>query len=621
MATKKLTMAQALVEFLINQYIVVDGVESKFVHGVLAIFGHGNAVGLGQALEEYQDQIKCIAGKNEQEIAHVGVGYAKQSRRRAIFACTASMGPGSLNMVTAAGTASVNRIPILFLPSEGFSDRQPDPALQQMEHDQDATLTANDAFKAVSKYFDRIERPVQLMTAMLNAMRTLTDPAKTGAVTICIPQDVQGEPYDYPEEFLQKRCWYVDRAEPGKDVIKRAVAAIQAGKKPVIVSGGGTRYSDAGDELVAFANEFQIPITETQAGKGEVLSDVDLNLGASGICGTLSANLICKKADIILAVGTKLNDFVTNSKAGYSKDAQIVSINTNRMDAFKLEAVSIVADAREGIKALGDALRKVGYKADWGTELSEAKQAWADIRQSLAKLEAKNGENLNQTRVLMELNPLLKHDNVVVSSGSLPSDLERIWEVNHKGGYHAEYGFSCMSYEISGALGVKMFDPSRDVYTFIGDGAFMMGHSDLYTSIQERTKINVLLFNNSGHQCIHNLQKWQGMDKMGFATEFRYREASGKLDGNLIDVKYAELARAYGANSWRVTTIAELHEAIALSRQSEVSTLIEIMVEPGTMTEGYEHYWRVGTAEVAKKDSVVKACKEMKAGLEYARWY
>lgn len=600
-------MAQALVKFLSNQYISVDGKESRFVQGVMGIFGHGNVVGLGQALEQYQDEMPYTQGKNEQEIAHVCVAFAKQKKRHAIYACTASIGPGSLNMVTAAGTASVNRIPILLLPSDAYADRQPDPVLQQLERDSDYSVTVNDAFKAVSRYWDRIQRPEQLMNAALNALRVLTDPEKTGAVTLCLPQDVQGEAYDYPKAFFEKRVWYSDRKPASEDAVKRAADLIRKFRKPMIISGGGVRYSDAGIELEKFAEKYGIPIAETQAGKGEIAPNNTFYAGCAGICGTSCANILAKEADLIIAVGTKLNDFVTNSKAGYLNAGGFVSINVSRMDALKFDAVSIVSDAKMGVKALTDALD--GYHSDYTNEIAEMKASWNKELTRLSEIEEENG--LSQTRVLMELQKLLSPEDTIVSaSGSLPSDLERVWKVRRPGSYHLEYGFSCMGYEVSGALGVKLAEPEREVYAFVGDGGFLMGHSDLLTSIQEGKKINVLLFNNSGHQCIHNLQRSQGMGTFG--TEFRFREESTKgLTGGYVPVDYPAIAKAYGANAWRVKSLEELKDAFAKSRASKVSTLIEIDVLPGTMTGGYENFWRVGTAAVAEKESVREAYEKL----------
>lgn len=615
--TVRLTMAQALVKFLTKQYISVDGEKSRFVHGVAGIFGHGNVVGIGQALEQYKDEINFMAGKNEQEIAHVCTAYAKQNRRRAIYACTASIGPGSLNLVTAAGTATVNRIPLLLFPGDIFADRQPDPVLQQVENETDYTISVNDAFKPVCRYWDRILRPEQLIIAMLNAMRTLTDPSRTGAVAICLPQDVQGEAYDYPVEFFNERVWYLDRTPACEDAITRAATIIKASKKPVFVSGGGVRYSDAGEALHDLSAACGIPVCETQAGKGEIDCNYALYLGCVGICGTLCANLITREADVVIAVGTKLNDFVTNSKYGFQDSVKVVGINLSSLDAMKLDGMGVVADARAGLEALAQSL--TGYKAQWGEQVGEAKQRWDNERARMSSIELADG--FSQTRALLELNRILnEEENIVAASGSLPSDLERVWNSKRRGQYHLEYGFSCMAYEISGALGVKFAEPQREVYAFIGDGGFLMGHSDLVTSLQERQKINVLLFNNNGHQCIHNLQLSQGSDTFG--TEFRYREEqTGELSGEYLPIDFCRVAEGYGAKAYRVHNAIELEDAIKDARKQNISTLIEIMVLPGSMTDGYANFWRVGTAEVSVKPDIQKAYEKLNEVVKTLRTY
>ncbi len=618
--TVKLTMAQALVQFLKNQYLNCEGEETPFVHGFMGIFGHGNVVGLGQALEQYKDQVTFIQGKNEQDIAHACMAYGKQKRRRAIYACTASIGPGSLNLVTAAGTATVNKIPLLLLPSDTFADRQPDPVLQQVEVETDYTVSVNDAFKPVSKYWDRISRPEQLMTACLNAMRVLTDPERTGAVTLCLPQDVQGEVYDYPVDFVAKRVWYLDRMPPAMDAVQRAAALIAGKKKPFIISGGGVRYSDAGEAVAAFSKRFGIPVGETQAGKGEITADHPYYTGCAGICGTLSANRLMKEADVIIAVGTKLNDFVTHSKGGFQHNqVPLVSINVSRMDGMKLDALTITADAREGIDALSKALEHEGYQTDFRDETSKAQEAWNTELERLKQIDP--AEGLSQTRVLMELNQLFLPSDIVVSaSGSLPSDLERIWTVKKPGTYHLEYGFSCMGYETAGAFGVKLAEPEAEVYAFVGDGAFLMAHSNVVTSLQERKKINVLLFNNSGHQCIRQLQNGKGIDTYG--TEFRFREPGEPgWSGDCLPIDFTKVAEGYGAKSYRVNNLTQLKEALEQSRLDRVSTLIQIDVLPGTMTEGYENFWRVGTAGSAQKDAVKEAHEEMMSAVKGLRKY
>lgn len=613
----RLTVAQALLKFLNNQYINVDGKEIKFVEGVMGIFGHGNVVGLGEALAQYKDEILYIQGKNEQDIANVCIAFAKQNRRQKIYACTSSIGPGALNMVTAAGTATVNRIPLLLLPGDSYADRQPDPVLQQVECERDYTVSANDAFKPVSKYWDRISRPEMLMSACLNAMRVLTDPAQTGAVTLCLPQDVQGESYEYPVEFIEKRVWYLDRNNAADSAIERAVELLKGKKRPLIIAGGGVRYSEAGEDVLAFAKEFNIPFSETQAGKGEVSFDEKYNLGCVGVCGTLCSNLIAKDADVIIAVGTKLNDFVTSSKAAFKNDTPIVAINTNIMDSLKMDSISILADAKAGINKLGEALRRVGYKATYNGEIEEAKEKWEAELEKIRT--ADDSKGMHQGKVLLELNRLFKDTDVVVAAaGSLPSDLERLWQPKSAGSYHLEYGFSCMGYEISGTLGAKIANPEREVYAFVGDGSFLMAHSDLVTSLQENVKINILLFNNWGHQCIHNLQRNQGVGSFG--TEFRYRDkTTGGLTGEYTNVDFAGVAKAYGANSWKVTTMEELRVALEESRKSEKSTLIEMMVLPGTMTDGYEAFWRVGLASTSTIETVNECYKVLQDKVDTLR--
>ena len=610
METMRLTTAQALLEFLDNQYIEVDGVESKFVKGVMGIFGHGNVVGLGQALDQYKDRIKYYAGKNEQEIAHVAVAYAKQKRRKQIFACTASIGPGSLNMVTAAGTATVNRIPILLLPSEAYADRQPDPVLQQVEQSYDPSITANDAFRSVSKYWDRIQRPEQLMQSAINAIRVLTDPAETGAVTLCLPQDVQGEAYDFPVSFFKKRVHRIRRTAIDAFDLEQVTELIKGKKKPLVICGGGVRYSDAEKELLAFCEAFNIPFAETQAGKGIIPWTNPLNLGGGGVCGTLAANRLAKEADVIIAVGTRLNDFVTSSKFAYQNpDVELVTINVNSCDAYKMEATSVIADAKAALEALQTSLTEANYASTYTTEIAQAKADW-DIE--LDKMDnATREDGFCQTAALGIINRTIDPKSVIVSaSGSLPSDLERVWRPTEPDTYHLEYGFSCMGYEVSGALGTKLAAPEVESYCFVGDGGFLMGHSDLFTSLQEDEKINVLLFDNNGHQCIHNLQRSQGIHTFG--TEFRYRNDEGTaLLGKYTSIDFAKIAEGYGAVAYKATNEAELIAALEDAKKQTRSTLIEIKVLPGTMTDGFEHFWRVGTAQVATDPKVEAAAKSV----------
>ena len=644
MKTIRLTMAQALVKFLDNQYVEFDGVQHKFVKGIFTVFGHGNVLGLGQALEQDPGELVVHQARNEQGMSHVAAGYAKQKLRKQIYACTSSVGPGAANMVTAAATATANRIPVLFLPGDTYASRQPDPVLQQIEHFHDISISTNDAFKAVSKYWDRINRPEQLMSAMLNAMRVLTDPADTGAVTIALPQDVQAETYDYPVEFFKKRVHRIERRPPTKEMINDAVNLIRTKKKPILICGGGVRYSEASETFRAFAEKYNIPFGETQAGKSAIPWDHELNLGGIGATGNLAANMIAREADLVIGVGTRYTDFTTSSKWLFqNENVEFVNINVAEFDAYKLDAVKVVADAKVALEALMQELDKVGYKSAYTNEIKEAKDKWAEELKRLDTLQytgkgfkpeiaghidhvleefgEATGSYLTQTRVLGILNEILDNDAIVVgSSGSLPGDMQRVWRAKAPETYHMEYGYSCMGYEINAALGAKLACPDKEVYAMVGDGSYMMLHSELPTSIQERKKINVVVFDNMSFGCINNLQMGHGMGSFG--TEFRYRNPeTGKLDGDLIYIDFAKNAEGYGCKTYTVRTEEELRAAVEDAKKQTVSTLIDIKVLPKTMTHDYESWWRVGSAEVAEKESVLSATRRVKKELEKARKY
>jgi len=644
MKTVRLTTAQALVKFLDNQYIEFDGKEQKFVKGIFALFGHGNVLGIGQALEECDVDLILHQGKNEQGMAHAAMGFAKQKNRKQIYACTSSIGPGAANMVTAAATATANNIPILILPGDVYATRQPDPVLQQIEHPHDLTITTNDAFRAVSRYWDRINRPEQLMTAMINAMRVLTDPANTGAVTICLPQDVQGESYDYPEYFFRKRVHRIERRPPTEEAIKEAVELILNSKKPLLICGGGVKYSEASDSFISFAEEFNIPFGETQAGKSAVEWDHPLNLGGIGVTGNLAANLIAKDADLVIGVGTRYTDFTTGSKYLFqNENVKFISINVSEFHAYKLDSLPVVADAKVALDELRKALKEKNYKSAYTDEIKEAKEKWnkelerlftieytgkgfkpeiaGHIDHVLEEFHEDTGSVLTQTRVLGELDKLLPDDAIVVgASGSLPGDLQRVWRPKVRNTYHMEYGYSCMGYEIAAAFGAKLACPDKEVYAMVGDGSFLMLHSEMVTSIQEKKKINIVLFDNISFGCINNLQMSNGMGSLG--TEFRYRnEETNKLDGKLMKIDYAKIAEGYGAKAYRVTTVDELREAIEDAKKQDVTTLIDIKVLPKTMTDGYESWWRVGVASHSDKESIRKAYMDMEEHIKRARKY
>lgn len=644
MQTVRMTTAQALVKFLNQQYVEFDGEQQKLIKGIFTIFGHGNVVGLGQALEEDAGELEVYQGRNEQGMANAAMAFAKQKHRKQIMACTSSVGPGSANMITSAATASANNIPVLLLPGDVFATRQPDPVLQQIEQTHDLSISTNDAFRAVSKYWDRINRPEQLMTAMIQAMRVLTNPADTGAVTICLPQDVQGEAWDFPSYFFQKRVHRIERRLPTKASLADAVEMIKKKKKPIMICGGGVRYAEAAEELKQFAEAFRIPFGETQAGKSAIESSHSYNLGGIGVTGNLAANTIAKEADLVIGIGTRFTDFTTASKQLFqNEEVEFLNINISEFHANKLDALKMIADAKEALLALIDELQAIDYRSSYTVEIANAKEAWETELARLhnirftgqdftPEVEGHFDENLNeyvdalgtqltQTAVIGQMNTLLDEDAVIVgAAGSLPGDLQRMWESRKPNTYHMEYGYSCMGYEVAGALGTKLAEPSKEVYAMVGDGSYQMLHSELVTSLQENKKINVLLFDNSGFGCINNLQMGNGMGSFG--TEFRYRnQETRKLNGAIMKIDFAASAAGYGVKTYRVTSIEQLQEALRDAKKQTISTLIDIKVLPKTMTNGYDSWWHVGVAEVSNSQSVQAAYESKVSNLQKARSY
>ncbi len=619
--TIRLTMAQALLRFLDNQYVSVDGVEHKFVRGVFGIFGHGCVVGIGEALASEENALPFYQAKNEQGAVHAAIGFAKEHNRHAMMAVTSSIGPGAMNMVTGAATATANHIPVLLLPGDVFACRQPDPVLQQVEIPHDYTNTANDAFRAVSRLWDRINRPEQLMSAMINAMRVLADPAETGAVTIALPQDVQGEAYEYPVEFFKKRVHYIERRIPTVGQLDRLAKLIKTGKKPLVIAGGGIRYSAAGAELASFCETFHIPFGETQAGKGTIVWDHPYNLSGIGTTGSLAANRLAKEADLIIGVGTRFGDFTTCSKWLFRNPrASFVSINVASFDGYKLNAEPIIADAKLTLEAIVRHPELRSYRSEWGNRIREEKAVWDREVEQLYHEELEG--TLSQARVLGELNDrLLPPDAIVLSaSGSIPSDMQRVWRTRVPGTYHMEYAFSTMGYEIAAALGAKIAHPEREVVALVGDGAYTMLHTELLTSIQEGKKIIVVVLDNAGFHCIDNLQTSQGIVRYG--NEWRKREEqSGRLSGQSLVVDYALNAQSWGAVGLRATTIEGLAEAMQQALKEEASTVIHCLVAPKSMTGNYEGWWRVGTAEVSARKEVVEAWEALQVELDKVRQF
>ena len=640
MKTIRLTMAQALVRFLENQYIRYDGIEHPFVEGVIMLPGHGNVVGLGQALAQEAHRMQVWQGKNEQGMAHTAVAFAKQCKRKKIIAVTSSVGPGAANMVTAAATATANNIPVLILPGDVYACRQPDPVLQQVEQTHDLSLSTNDAFRPVCRYWDRVVRPEQLMSAMLSAMRVLTDPANTGAVCVAMPQDVEGEAYDYPESFFARRVHRLARREPEAEVIAEAAEIIKNAKKPMLICGGGVRYSEAHEEFKRFAEATGIPFAETQAGKSAVVWDHPLNLGGVGVTGCSAANEIAREADVVIGVGTRYTDFTTASKWLFREDARFVNINVSEFQALKLDALPVVADAKKALPAL---LAAVGsYKAPYTTEVAEARARW---RKELDRLDATafgegyvpeiNDANaqsafrfakdldasLTQTEVLGCINRCIGPEDVVIgAAGSLPGDMQRMWRPRAVDTYNMEYGYSCMGYEISGALGVKYAIGDRDVYAMCGDGSFIMLHAELLTAVQEHKKIHICLFNNASYGCINNLQVGHGNDTL--CTELRWRGEDGKFSGPFMPVDFDKIAEGYGCKAYTIHSLAGLKDAIADAKKIDgVPVLFDIRVLPKSMTDGYGAWWRVGDTAVSENQRNLDAYQDHLAHEKDARKY
>jgi len=634
--TIRLTTAQALIKFLNQQYISVDGEETPFVEGIFTVFGHGNVLGIGQALEQDAGHLKVFQGKNEQGMAHAAIAYSKEKLRRSIYAVTASSGPGSANLVTAAATALANNLPVLLLPADTFATRQPDPVLQQFEQEYSFAVTTNDALKPVSRYWDRITRPEQLMSSLLRAFEVMTDPARSGPATICICQDTEGEAFDYDKTFFRKRVHYMDRLQPSPRELDAAEELIRASRKPVLLVGGGAKYSGAREELIALSEACGIPLAETHAGKSTVEYSFVNHLGGTGILGTSAANAAMREADLVIGIGTRYTDFTTSSKTAFDFDkTRFLNINVSRMQTYKLEGLPVVADAKLAISALRERLG--GYRTEFGSRIAELKSAWDAERARLGAVTfARSGfepevkeqfsqETLNeyadalgtefaQTAALIAINEAVDKDAVVVSSaGSLPGDLQRLWNAEVPNTYHLEYGYSCMGYEISGALGIRLAKPDQEVYSIVGDGSFLMLHSELITALQTGNKINIMLFDNSGFGCINNLQMENGSGS--FHCEFRDHQ------GKVMNIDYAKVAEGYGAKVYRANTAEEVKAAIEDGKKQSVSTLIEMKVLPKTMSDGYDGWWNVGVAEVSESESVRQAYARRAEKLKSAKKY
>lgn len=603
--TKRMTVAAAIVEFLKHQYVKRDDVEHRVINGVFGIFGHGNVAGLGRALEENGGaDMPFYQPKNEQAMVHSAIAFSKARRGLGTFACTTSVGPGATNMVTGAATATINRLPVLLLPGDIFANRKPAPVLQQLEYTSSMDVSVNDCFKPVSKYWDRINRPEQLLTSLPEAMRHLTDPELMGAVTICLPEDVQAEAYDFPVNFFNKRVYNYSRRNADSRDVKLAVEMIRKSRRPLIVAGGGVNYSGAEDVLASLVTQTRIPVTVTQAGKGALSDEHPYCLGGVGVTGTWVANKFATDADVVIVVGSRLSDFTTASKTQFqSADVKFISINVNSFDAHKHGAFSLVGDARAVLMELNDGLRSYRVSESYDREIMAAKESWKKVHFDI--LHPQHKGMMAQSQVIRVFNEFCDENSTVVhAAGSLPGDLHKLWIAKNSQAYHSEYGYSCMGYEIAGALGVKMAKPEREVYAFLGDGSYLMLNHEIVTSLQEGFKITVMLNDNHGYQCIHNLQR--GTGGIGFGNEFRYRNSSTKkLDGDFVKVDFAANAKSLGATVFRADSEKSLHEALAAAKLEKNTCLIYCEVDPAHPIPGFS-WWDVPVHEENKNAKSVR---------------
>jgi len=604
-ATRRLTTAQAIIAFLKNQYVERDGKTNPFFSGALGIFGHGNVAGIGQALQQNPD-FPYILVRNEQSAVHMAAGHAKMSNRMRTFVCTSSIGPGATNMITGAALATINRLPVLLLPGDIFARRNVAPVLQQLETPHTQDIGVNDCFKPVSRYWDRIYRPEQIITALPEAMRVLTSPAETGAVTLALPQDVQAEAYDFPAELFQRRVWLVRRPRPDAVSLQRAVAAIRRSRKPFIVAGGGVLYSEASQALARFAAQTGIPVGETQAGKGALAYDHPQCVGAVGATGTLAANRLAREADLVIGVGTRYSDFTTASMTAFQNPkVRFVNINAAEFDAAKASATALVADARQALGQLAGALKGYRVSAGHAAQITRLKAAWEAEVDRLFHLESKPLPA--QSAVIGAIWEACGPRDVLVSAaGSHPGDFHKLWRTRTPNSYHMEYGYSCMGYEIPGAMGVKLADPSREVIAFVGDGTYLMMPSEILTSVQEGVKLIIVVSDNHGFASIGALS--QSLGSGGFGTRFRMRGRKTKqLDGAYLPVDFVANAASLGAHAIKAANLDEFRQALKEAKARDHTTVIVVETEREVRVPGYEAWWDVAVAEVSEMASVRKA--------------
>jgi 3D-(3,5/4)-trihydroxycyclohexane-1,2-dione acylhydrolase (decyclizing) len=619
--TVRLTVAQATIRFLANQYVERDGERGRFFAGAFGIFGHGNVAGLGQAL--LQDEVEAIEsgtepglryvlGRNEQAMVHSAVAYARQKDRLQTWAVTASVGPGSTNMLTGAALATINRLPVLLLPADTFATRVSAPVLQELELPSSGDVTVNDAFKPLSRYFDRVWRREQLPAALLGAMRVLTDPVETGAATISIPQDVQAEAHDWPESLFAERTWHVARPLPEKSAITRAAEIIRTARRPLIVAGGGVVYSGASEALAAFCDQTGIPVGMSQAGKGALPYDHPQCMGAIGSTGTTAANALATEADVVIGIGTRYSDFTSASRTAFNNpDVKFVNINVASLDSVKQGGVSVVSDAREAIDALRAELGDYRVVDEYRTRTAALAQEWDDTVSAVYRVD--DSAALNQNQVIGLANTLSDpRDVVVCAAGSMPGDLHKLWRTRDPKGYHVEYGYSCMGYEVAGGLGVRMADPSRDVFVMVGDGSYLMMATELVTAVQEGIKVIVVLVQNHGFASIGSLSEALGSQRFG--TAYRYRSDDGRLDGAKLPVDLAANAASLGAHVVKAVTAAEFSDAVKVAKASDHTTVIHVETDPMIPAPDSESWWDVPVSEVSTLESTQAAYRT------YADW-
>ena len=618
MDTRRLTVAQATIKYLKNQYVERDGVQNKFFAGCFGILGHGNVAGIGQALQQNPDFPFYVA-RNEQAMVHTAAAYAKVKNRLQAFVCTSSIGPGATNMVTGAAAATINRIPVLLLPGDIFATRQVGPVLQQLEWATTQDISVNDCFRPVSKYWDRINRPEQLITSLPEVMRVLTSQAETGAVTLSIPQDVQAEAFDFPLEFFQKKIWYISRTMPDRTLLARAIEQIKASNRPLIVSGGGTIYSGATDILKNLVNRTGIPVTETFAGKGSLIYNEPQNLGAAGVTGTPGAIEIAKEADLVIGLGTRYSDFTTISKSAFQDpNVNFININVAEFDCFKHGALPLIGDAKSILEEIDNNLSDFRVSEDYKKKVEGFNTSWdefvSEIYAEKNEVPAFQGEVVGAVNMFSDPN-----DIMVCAAGSLPGDLHKLWRTRNPKGFHLEYGYSCMGYEIAGGLGAKMANPESEVYVLVGDGSYLMMSQEIVTSIQERKKLTIVLLNNDGYSSIGGLSASLGSD--GFGTYYRYRnEKTNQLDGGLLPIDYATNAASMGAHVIKAANVKELIAALKEAKAIEHTTLIYIEVDREKGVPGFA-WWDVAVAEVSEKKAVNESYKEYQKNKQSQKYY